>query len=249
MKLRAFLTITSGLLCLGAPAFAGERTNLGDIPTLPAPKDATDAPKTMGVPGLTLKEVHTSRSSYYEVHAASAQGYCLVNRDHVFELQTDTTDTASDEVWRLVEKDGTATLERTRYEIAPFVGNVWVKSKVTIELKALATDLGLTAWGMREANGDVVVLAKRVTFGQESGPQSETGFSSTTSGCIFGAARIRAAALKTGGGTAQLTGRLPAEGEGKSRVEPQFVIDVSAVKVSRQPEPVVSVRLRRNREG
>ena len=36
MKLRAFLTITSGLLPR-RPAFAGERTNLGDIPTLPAP--------------------------------------------------------------------------------------------------------------------------------------------------------------------------------------------------------------------
>ena len=169
-----------------------------------------------------------------------------MNRDHVFELQTDTTDMASDEVWRLVEKDGTATLERTRYEIAPFVGNVWVKSKITIELKALATDLGLTAWGMREANGDVVILAKRVTFGQESGTAVRDGLLEHDVGVHLRGGSDPRRRAQDGRGT-RSSRAVSGRRRGKSRVEPQFVIDVSAVKVSRQPEPVVSVRLRRNR--
>jgi hypothetical protein len=229
-------------------AFAGERTSLGELATLPAVKDIEDPGPHMGVPGLTLKE-HSGRVAYYEITAATSQGYCLVMRDGIFELSSMTTESDVSELWRLVEKDGGATLEKTHYQIAPYLGNAWVKSKTSVTLKPLATDLGITAWGMRDTNGDLVVIAPRATSGNESGPQSkEGGGSMTHSACTYGATRIRASTLKAGGGTAQLTGRLPAEGgdgEGKATVEPAFIIDISAVKVARDPEPVISVRVRR----
>ena len=147
------------------PAFAGERTALGDLATIPAVKDIEDPGTHLGVPGLTLKEQHTSRTSYYEVSAATSQGYCLVLRDQMFELAPTTTDSDVNELWRLVEQDGGATLEKTRYQIASYVGSAWVKSKTSVTLKPLATELGITAWGMRDTNGDLVVIAPRATSG------------------------------------------------------------------------------------
>lgn len=245
------LGIALGLLTVTTvttPAFAGERTSLSDLPVLSSPKDAADSKDAHGVPGLTVKQRQTPRSTYHEVTVARAKGYCLVDRDEVFDLETYATDTGSEarELWQLVEKDGAARLERTRYQVAPLVGDdAWVLSRSSVTLKVLATDLGVTVWGMREANGDVVILAKRATSGRESAPAGDSGISFTSSSCTFGAVRVRAASLKAGGGSAQLSGQLPAVGEGKARVEPTFVIDVSVVKVSRDPEPVVSVRVRK----
>ena len=242
------LGVLAGLSTFAAPAFAGERTALGELETMPAVKDAESPGKTLGVPGLVLKEQQAGRTSYYEVTAAKKDGYCLVSRDQMLSLADVTTDSDTDEVWRLVEKDGGATLERTKYQVASYLGNVWVKSKAKVTLKPLATDLGITAWGMRDTNGDVVVIAHRATSGRESGPQSKDSgpsSASTSSSCSYGAARIRASALKAGGGSAQLTGRLPAVGEGKERREPQFVVDISAVKLARDPEPIISVRVRK----
>lgn len=247
MKLAA-LGILTALATLTLPALAGERTSLADLQALPAVKEAESPGKTLGVPGITLKEQQAGRTSYYEITAAQKEGYCLVMRNQVFVLSNNTTDTDTDELWRLVEKDGGATLERTKYQVASYLGNVWVKSKSSVTLKPLATEFGVTTWGMRDTNGDLVVITPRATAGQESGPQTkEPGFmsGSTSSTCNYGAARIRASALKSGGGAAQLIGRLPAEGEGKSRVEPQFVVDISAIKVGRDPEPVISVRMRK----
>jgi hypothetical protein len=245
MKRHALLVVAA-LATLSTTAFAGERTSLAELASLPTVKDSEDPGTHMGVPGLKLKEEHSLRTTYYEISAATSQGYCLVMRDRMFELSPSTTDTDVSELWRFVEKDGGATLEKTRYQVASYVGNAWVKSKTSVTLKPLATDLGITAWGMRDTNGDLVVIAPRATSGNESGPQRNEGGGSTThSGCTYGATRIHASALKAGGGSAQLTGRLPAEGEGKTRVEPAFIIDISAVKVARDPEPVISVRVRR----
>jgi hypothetical protein len=243
---RHAVCLVAALATLSTTAFAGERTSLGELATLPTVKDIEDPGTHTGVPGLTLKEQHSLRTTYYEISAATSQGYCLVLRDHMFELSPSTTDTDVTELWRFVEKDGGATLEKTHYQVASYVGNAWVKSKSSVTLKPLATDLGITAWGMRDTNGDLVVIAARATSGAESEPQSKEGGGSTThSGCSYGATRIRASALKAGGGVAQLTGRLPPEGEGKAKVESPFAIDISAVKVARDPEPVISVRVRK----
>lgn len=252
--MRSFTKLACAALVLSVvtPALAGERTNLSALSTLPSPKEAESPGKTLGVPGLTLKEESPANEpSHYEIKAATGQGYCLVNRENVFELEPTTTETDHHELWRLVEKDGSATLEKTIYQVAPYLNNAWIKSKASVELKALATDFGITAWGMRETNGDVVVLARRATFGRESTTmraESEPLFGNSSSSCTFGAVRVLAASLK-GGGSAQLTGRLPAVGEGKSRTEPQFIIDVTALKLSRDPEPVLSVRFRKRSEG
>lgn len=249
-----FFAVFGVLATVATPAIAGERTALSAVPTLVAPKDAETPPKQYGVPGLSLKEQKTNRSSYYEITAATAQNYCLVNLEENLEMQPITTNTDQNEMWRLTEKDGTATLERTRYQVAPYLDTAWIKSKNTIALKPLATDLGVTAWAMRQANGDVVILSMHGTGGREAMRGSEKAdqvgrFSFTHSECNFGAVRISAYAIAHGGGSAQLRGDLPAVGEGKARIVPQYVIDVSASKTSRDPEAVLSARIRKVDRG
>lgn len=247
------LAVFGVVATVASPAFAGERTVLSAVPTLVAAKDAENPPKQYGVPGLSLKEEKTNRSSYYEISAATAQNYCLVNLEENLEMQPMTTNTDQAEMWRLTEKDGTATLERTRYQVAPYLDSAWIKSKNSIELKPLATDLGVTAWAMRQSNGDVVVLAMHATGGRESmrgeKPEQQGRFNFTHSECTFGAVRISAYAIAHGGGSAQLRGDLPAVGEGKARVVPQYVIDVSASKTTRDPEAILSARIRKVDRG
>jgi hypothetical protein len=242
------IAVALGLLTIAIPAFAGQRTNLSDIPALPKPKDIT-SPKDYGVAGLTLHERQTQRSSYYESTASTKQGYCIVRQEGFLELSESTTEQDGGELWRFTEADGKANLERTRYQVAPYLDNAWVKSKNTVELKALASDLGVTIWGMRTETGDVVVLAKAANGGRETVKSAEekemTLMSFASSSCTYGAVRISAYTIAHGGGIAQMNGHLPAVGEGKAKVEPQFLVDVSAFKVSRDPEPVISVRIRK----
>lgn len=244
LRWRSLALVLGGLLVAGS-ASAGERTPLGAVPRFPPAKDAEEPGKTMGVPGLTLKtRTPKGALSYYELSVPSAKGYCLVRRESMFELAATST-VAFDELWHVTEKDdGSATLERIRFQIASYLDRAWIKSRSTLELKALGHDLGLTAWGLRDDDGDLVVLVRGADFGVESS-SSEPGIPTSSSSCAFGAVRVRAADLKKSGASVQLTGRLPAEGEGPAKIEPRLIVDVSVVKVSRDPEPVVSVRFRR----
>jgi hypothetical protein len=151
------------------------------------------------------------------------------------------------ELWRLTEADGKATLERTRFEVASYLKSAWVKSRTSIELREVAKASGVTVWGYREPSGDVVLLARGGEGGRESArpkkvPEDQ-GIEFVSSDCSFGATRINAAAIRSGG-AAQLRGSLPAVGEGKQKVIPRFVIDGSLAKLARDPEPVLSVRVR-----
>lgn len=75
-------------------------------------------------------------------------------------------------------------------------------------------------------------------------PSPEEGTSSAfSSRCPFAVARLDTRAPEAGA-VAQIVGRLPARGQGKDRVSPRFLIDASVVKTSRDPEPVLSVRVR-----
>ena len=102
-------------------------------------------------------------------------------------------------------------------------------------------------WGFRDAStGDVVLLTPSATGGREvhpTKPDEEGSFGSVSSDCTFGAVRLPVSAAKVGT-LVRLHGSLPAIGEGKAEVTPRFVVDGSLAKLSRDPEPVLSVRVR-----
>ena len=229
------------------PAAAGEKAPLSALPIVPAVRDRTDPPKDYGVPGLAVKEHASAARSYLELVATTTRGYCIVDREYGFHLQSSTTSTGSREMelWHLVEADGKATFERTRVELAASVNNVWAKGKTSIELRAVARSNGVTVWGFREASGDVVLLARGADGGREALPRKpdEGGIDFVTSECAFGAVRLSSGVAKSGT-LAQLRGVLPAVGEGKAKVVPHFVVDGSLAKLSRDPEPVLAVTVR-----
>ncbi|MBX3215802.1 MAG: hypothetical protein KF850_27435 [Labilithrix sp.] len=241
--------VAAGVLTLlgAADARAGDRSPISDLPVLPAPRDRADPPKDYGVPGLVVKEHTSAARRYLELRAVTSQGYCIAERGLGLRLHASTTVTDEPgEVWRLVEKDGGATFERTRYEVADDLNSAWVKSKTTIALREVTKANGVTVWGYRDTNGDVVLLARGASSGREVRPPTNDfeGFDFITSDCAFGAARLSIGAAKKGV-LAQLHGTLPAEGEGKSKVVPRFVVDGTLAKLARDPEPVLSVRVRR----
>lgn len=248
---RAFAILAGlSLTALAAPAFA-EKTPISQLPTIAAPHDAKTPPKTYGVPGLKVGEHQVSQgSTYYEVNATTKDGYCLLDDSFstFLNLTESTQPSEGGELWRFTEKDGTATLERTRFELVTYLENAWVKSKTSVELHAVAKENGVTVWSMRQPNGDLVFLAKGAEGGREAHvPSKDEGgplVGTATSSCSFGATQIDAAIVKTGGGIAQLNGSLPAIGEGKDKVVPRFTVDISAMKLSRDPEPEITVRVR-----
>ncbi len=239
--------VAAAALSASAPAAAGEKAPISALPALPAPRDRTDPPKDYGVTGLAVKEHTSAARSYLELTAATSRGYCIVDTE--FGLRLESSTTALDnrvELWRLVEKDGRATFERTRFEVSTYLNNAWEKSKTTIELREVARSNGVAVWGFREPSGDVVLLARGASGGREVRPKKQEengGFDFVSSDCTFGAVRIAASAAKAGS-LAQLRGSLPPVGEGKAKVTPQFVVDGSLAKLSRDPEPVLAVRVR-----
>jgi hypothetical protein len=227
---------------------AGDKAPLSALPVLPAPHDRTEPPKDYGVPGLVVKEHASAARSYTELAAATGQGYCIVGREFGLRLEATARPSERDqdahELWRLVEKDGKATFERTRFEVASDLTSAWVKSKTSIELREVARANGVTVWGYRDGS-DVVLLSRGADGGRETRPKKDTDdfFDFVSSGCTFGAVRLSLATAKAGS-LAQLHGTLPPVGEGKSKVVPQFVVDSTLAKFSRDPEPVLSVRVR-----
>ncbi|MDF2693024.1 MAG: hypothetical protein K0S65_1407 [Labilithrix sp.] len=241
-----------GLFAITAMVFdattsrAGDKAPVSSLPALPSVHDRTEPPKGHGVPGLVMKEHAGVGRSYTELIASTAQGYCIVNQEFGLRLESSTTWTEKDanELWRLVEKDGKATFERTRFS-ASSSGGLWVKSKTSLELSEVSRANGVIVWGFRDGS-DVILLARGATGGREVRPQKpeEEGPSFLSSDCTFGAARLSTTMAKTGT-LAQMRGSLPPVGEGKAKITPQFVVDSSLAKLSRDPEPVLAVRVRR----
>jgi hypothetical protein len=224
-----------------------ERTALSTLPTLPTAKDRTEPPEHRGVPGLTLKEQTIGTRSWLELHAATSQGYCLANRDSSFSLGDSSVWSENDksELWRLTEKEGAGTLERTRFTVVGSLKDAWVASKTSVPLRKVTSDKGVTVWGLRDESGDVVLLARGVKSGRERMPSDEENTLAFVSSfeCSFGAARIGTKLAKVGA-IAQLRGFLPPVGQGKEKVIPQFLVDGSFARLTRDPEPMLAVRVR-----
>lgn len=235
---------------------------LAAVPALPAPAapragGVTETPNPpVAVPGVTVKTKDGYRDTkWHELDAATGRGYCLVTREAGMRWMsswgTSSRSNAEDlELDRLIEKDGKATLERTRLHFDPSDVTLTAMGTVRVELHEVARAGGggaqpVVVWGFREGR-DVIILARNVERGVEARPpgsdDSQIPFVSAE-GCPFAGARIDARKPEDGS-VAQLDGSLPARGSGKDQVIPHFWVDASVSRVARDPEAKLAVRVR-----
>lgn len=252
-------TMAAAALLVPGEAHAGTTSLLSSLAVMPtAPVRPPRGPVTetpnppIAVPGVTLKSKDGYRGTvWHDLNAAVGRGYCLTAREGGYRWMsswgTSSKSAADDlELDRLVEKDGKATLERTRVHFEPSEGSLVATSTARVELREIArTPAGVVVWAFREGR-DVVVLARNVDRGVESRPpdsdESSMPFVSAE-GCPFAGARLDARKPESGA-IAQLNGSLPAHGTGKNKVVPQFIVDASLSRVARDAEPKLAVRVR-----
>ena len=235
-----------------AAALAGSTSPISSLATLPQPVALKSSPYVEPIPGLTIKSKDGyGNTTWHDLTAATGRGYCLAQREVGYRWMgtygaSSRSATEDLDLDRLTEKDGKVTLERTRVHLDPPSGTVTATGRSQVELKEIArTAAGVVVWAYRDERA-IVVLAKRVERGVESRQlASDDGsppFVSTES-CPFGGASLDA--RRSEGGTfAQLSGNLPAQGTGKDKVIPKFIIDASLSRVARDPEPLIAVRVR-----
>jgi hypothetical protein len=243
------LSAAAALVALLVPseAGAGMTSPLSSIDTLPRPIELKAGLKPAPIPGLTLK---SKDPNYHELFASTGRGYCLVQGENGHRWMdsygaTSRSETEDLDLDRLTEKDGTVTLERTRVHFDPPSATISATGRSQVELKEIARSAtGVVVWAYRQ-DGAVVVLAKNVDRGIESRQMGneENGIPFVSAnGCPFAGARLDARKPEAGA-FVQLTGSLPAQGEGKDKVVPHFVVDASLTRVARDPAPMVSVRV------
>jgi hypothetical protein len=226
---------------------------LAVMPAAPAPGRFMEAPNPpVAIPGVAVKSTDGHRDTkWHELKAATSRGYCLVSREGGYRWMaswgtSSRSNAEALELDRLVEKDGKVTLERTRLHFEPGDATLTATSTARVELHEVArSPAGVVVWSFREGR-DVIVLARNVDRGVESRPadsdESSMPFVSAE-GCPFAGARLDARKPENGS-VAQLNGALPARGEGKDKVVPQFSVDVSLSRVARDPEAKLAVRVR-----
>lgn len=245
----AWLVSAAALACLVVAADARAAT-MSAIPRLSAVgaiaplKDAV----IEKLPGVTMKpEGVAGVTRWRDFAATTSRGYCLVDSGSDGTSLYDSyrrysSSTKADlDVVRFVEKDGKASLERTRVH---FVDNALVPDvmgRSTVPLAEVGrSELG-PVYAFRDGS-EVVLVMKGADSGidgrKPSGEQSGNSFSSSS--CSFGMARLDGSA----GAVAQLRGSLPTRGTGKDKVTPRFLVDASVSKLARDKEPMLAVRVR-----
>ena len=240
------------LLMLAAPSAAGAGTApLSSIATLKGLGPLRAPSAVTPVPGLTLTTKDHGRTTWYDLAASTGRGYCLAQKESGYRWMGTYGATANGatedlELDRLVEKDGTATLERTRVHFDPPSGTVTATGRSQVELTEISRNpAGVVVWAYREERA-IVILAKRVEGGVESHQIGSAGAGApfvSVDGCPFAGARLDARKPEAGA-FVQLTGALPAQGTGKDKTVPKFIVDASISRVARDPEPVLAVRVR-----
>jgi hypothetical protein len=213
------------------------------MPAAPAVKDDLE-PKDVKIKALSYN------TTWYELSVATSKGYCVMPAYGTRLSDTTSSSTENDPtyIYRLVEKDGKATLEKARLSFDAKEGKARVGTRVSVALAEITRANGVAVWGYKEG-ANVVLLARGVDGGVESAhPSPESGDGSMfpfigADGCPYAMARLDLSATKTGA-IAQLTGNLPTRGKGKDAVTPKFIVDASLSKLSRDPEPLLSVRVR-----
>jgi hypothetical protein len=229
------------LLVLAPSAYAGERTPVTSLARAPAMKDATAVPEKLGVAGIKLED----HGSYGSLNVDPTRGDCLVSQEWGMHLGTagSFSDTKH-ERWHFSEKEGELSVEIQH--IGMVVRDVFVMSSATVKPTRIAASGDLVVWSFRTPEGDIVLLAKGAARGRLSTkPRSEDGafLDTSSSECTYGATKIRADGVKNGG-VAQLVGTRSATEDPTARAT--FFVDASVMKTSRDPEPVLSVRVRQN---
>lgn len=235
-----------------AQARAGATTPLSSLASLPRAAALKIPESPTSVPGLALESKDSPNATrWLELRATTTRGYCIQSVDGGMAWSgsrgSSSRSSAQDfDLVRLVDGAEKVTLERTRVHFDPPSGTLTAMGRSAVELKELArTAAGIVVWAYRDGK-DVVVMARNVERGVES-PRSSRGSGDapfvSSDGCPFAGARLDAR-RPAAGSVAQIAGRLVARGKGKDKTVPRFIIDASLSHVSRDPEAMISVRVR-----
>jgi hypothetical protein len=252
----ARLSAAAGLV-LAANAHAGTPTPISTLPVLGRPVLSGDAPATSpsgpGVPGFDVV-VAPMGSSYTEIRP-HAEGTCFVRNDFGISLESKYSEYAGGDehdvdALRLVSGPGKTTLEQTRLRFEPKTRTLALVGRSSVLLREVARRGDAVAWAYRHGR-DVTVVTKtdREASGVQSPQVTKDGFvSSLLSGdCHFAIARLDGRKL-VDGAVARIVGRLSPRvedsGDEGRKMGPRFFVDASLSKVTRDPEPILSVRVR-----
>jgi hypothetical protein len=248
----AFAAALALTLLVPSEAGAGTTAPLSSLAALPSPVVIKVPSVVTPIPGLRIKTKDGyGNTQWHDLVASTRHGYCIGQKEFGYRWMgaygTGARSPSEDfDLDRLTEKDSAATLERTRVHFDPPSGTITATGRSEVELKEIArTPAGVVVWAYRE-NSAVVILAKRVERGVESrhfGNQEDGLPFVSADGCPYAGARLDARRPEAGG-FVQLSGALPAEGKGKDKIVPRFIVDVSLSRVARDPEPLLAVRVR-----
>lgn len=256
MKKLVVCTVAASVVLGASIANAGgAAAPISSLPTLPAPAPVrVTTPAAIAVPGVSLKSRDGfGGSKWHELTAATGRGYCFSATDTGLRFM-DSYGTSSKgdleelDLNRLVEKDGKTSLERTRIVFDPSTATVTPKGRSTVELSEITRGPdGVVVWAYRTGH-EVMVITKRADRGMESHARGkpEDGIIIpfvSVDNCTYAGARLDVKRAESGS-YAQLVGNLPPKGEGKEKVQQRFLVDASLSKVARDPEPILSVRIR-----
>ncbi|AKV02784.1 hypothetical protein AKJ09_09447 [Labilithrix luteola] len=198
------------------------------------------------VPGISMKDEGLAGTTRWrDFIAATSRGYCLADSGNDGTTLYDSyrrysTMTNGDlDLVRFVEKDGKASLERTRVH---FVDNALVPDVVgrsSVGLVEVAKSEAGAVYAYRDGS-EVVLVMKGVESGLEGRKVSAGASQFSSTSCSFGMARLDGAA----GAVGQFRGTLPSRGTGKDKVTPRFLVDASVSKLARDKAPMLAVRVR-----
>lgn len=251
MRSLASMSVLVLLIATSTAASAGETKPVSALPMFPTPVPLKVPESMTSVPGLTVKSKDVRAGhKWIDLSVSTSRGYCLRFGDEVSISASRGTTGASApedlEVLRFIEKDSEASLERVRFRFQPSTEAVEVQGRSRVDLREVARSAqGVTVWGFREG-ADVYLLARAAQSGIAVPKRSDDdggGERFLGSDCTFGLTRLTTNA-PAAGTIAQLSGNLPPRGEGKSKVSPHFTIDASVSRLSRDPEPMLAVRIR-----
>jgi hypothetical protein len=238
MKRLAFSLLALATLAIPMPADAAPMglSSLKSMAKTGAPADQDK------VPGVTVKAEKGSRVEYYTAH--TAPGYCLAYTGFGMQLTNIWSTTVKEEdqvsLVRLVEKDGKASLEESRFTFDSNLSGVGASAKTTVPLTEVAKTADVTVWAYRQGK-TITLVTRGVMSGMESPPpmtDADAMISSVSNDhCAFTLARLDTTMQAPVAHLVRDTE--PKKGEATTRT----IIDASVSKVARDPEPLLAVRI------
>ena len=251
MKKSFAITLAAALsLSVCALASAGQTAPLSALQTLPTATSIRGAqPGTIA--GIKLKTSAIGRNKETKWHElTTSEGFCFSDTD----VGAHWTNTAGSsernpvqdlDLNHLVDKDGKTTLERTKVRFDPSMGTVTATARTHVELTEVAKSReGAVVFAFREGT-NIVLIARNGDSGMEShtlaSDSSMVAFVSAD-GCAFSGVRIDARKPEAGA-IAQMGITIPPP-KGEKGGGTRLVVDASLSKLTRDPEPKLSVRIR-----